>query len=62
VLNPASIAKDAEDDSDDEHGGASVTRSGRAYHHRHAHRRRRFAIALCASDAVITNVDFSRTK
>jgi hypothetical protein len=29
---------------------------------RHAHRRRRFAIALCASDAVITNVDFSRTK
>jgi hypothetical protein len=33
--NPAeqADAKDAEDDSDDEHGGASVTRSGRAYHH-----------------------------
>jgi hypothetical protein len=29
---------------------------------RHGRRRRRFAIALCASDAVITNVDFSRTK
>jgi hypothetical protein len=30
--NPAeqADAKDAEDDSDDEHGGASVTRSGRA--------------------------------
>lgn len=26
------------------------------------HQRRRFAIVLCASDAVITNVDFSRTK
>ncbi|RWM20378.1 MAG: hypothetical protein EOR73_15250 [Mesorhizobium sp.] len=23
---------------------------------------RRFAVALCATDAVITNVDFSRTK
>jgi hypothetical protein len=43
-------------------GAAYVTRSGRAYHHRHAHRSRRYAIALCASDAVITNVDFSRTK
>ena len=36
--NPAeqADAKDAEDDSDDEHGGASVTRSGRAYHHHRA--------------------------
>jgi len=34
--NPAeqADAKDAEDDSDDEHGGASVTRSGRTHHHR----------------------------
>src|SRR5262245_19203759 len=34
--NPAeqADAKDAEYDSDDEHGGASVTRSGRAHHHR----------------------------